>query len=195
MANNSDWTDLSSDEILSEPEDDPEVTFDVVPQVPPWQRTRRLSSNGYSAPRLNSVWETEFSPALVHFDEFNILLYFKVKIWPYLSNLGLYEPNFGFKSVPVVLKWCTFKVYQCKKQIYTWKFKAMGKHEKYQGESDIGQFNYWFRTGLGPIIDEHCLTLMEDAQSTQVENDIKKILMMSVIKYQNFLYVLSSIDQ
>ena len=61
----------------------------------------------------------------------------------------------------------------------------MGKHEKYQGESDIGQFNYWFRTGLGPIIDEHCLTLMEDAQSTQVENDIKKILMMSVIKYQN----------
>ena len=61
----------------------------------------------------------------------------------------------------------------------------MGKHEKYQGKSDTGQFNYWFRTGLGPIIDEHCLTLMEDAQSTQVENDIKKILMMSVIKYQN----------
>ena len=71
----------------------------------------------------------------------------------------------------------------------------MGKHEKYQGESDNGQFNCWFWTGLGPIIDEHCLTLMEDAQSTQVENDIKKILMMSVIKYQNFLYVLSSIDQ
>ena len=28
-------------------------------------------------------------------------------------------------------------------------------------------------------------TFKEDAQSTQVENDIKKILMMSVIKYQN----------
>ena len=49
----------------------------------------RILRIGYSAPRLNSVLKTEFSPALVHFDEFNILLYFKVKIWPYLSNLGL----------------------------------------------------------------------------------------------------------
>ena len=108
----------------------------------------------------------------------------------------LFHEIFDVQKILVV--WTTFFFLAQKfglSRFNTWKFKAMGKHEKYQGESDIGQFNYWFRTGLGPIIDEHCLTLMEDAQSTQVENDIKKILMMSVIKYQNFLYVLSSIDQ
>ena len=44
MANNSNCsTDLSSDTILGEPEDAPEVTAQVVPQVRLWKRTCNLS--------------------------------------------------------------------------------------------------------------------------------------------------------
>ena len=44
MANISDRsTNESTDAIESEAEDDPEVPAEVVPQVPPWKRTRNLS--------------------------------------------------------------------------------------------------------------------------------------------------------
>ena len=36
-------TDESTDTIEPEAEDDPEVPAEVVPQVPPWKRTRNLS--------------------------------------------------------------------------------------------------------------------------------------------------------
>ena len=49
MANNSDCTDLSSDVPKSKPKDDPEDVVPQVPQVPPWQRTSKLSINERNA--------------------------------------------------------------------------------------------------------------------------------------------------
>ena len=42
-------TNESTDAIESEAEDDPEVPAEVVPQVPPWKRTRNLSTHERNA--------------------------------------------------------------------------------------------------------------------------------------------------